>query len=126
MSVAITLEDDIDVSRGDMIVKSNNKPDPSQDIDMMICWLNDTTARPRAKYNLMHTSNNQKAMIKEIVYKVDINTYNRINDDKDLRMNDIARVKLRVTKPLLKDSYRDNRITGSLILVDESTNETIL
>lgn len=125
MSVAITLEDDIDVSRGDMIVKSNNKPDPSQDIDMMICWLNDTAARPKAKYNLMHTSNNQKAIIKEIVYKVDINTYSRINDDKDLRMNDIARVKLRVTKPLLKDSYRDNRITGSLILVDETTNETV-
>ena len=125
MSVAITLEDDIDVSRGDMIVKSNNRPDVSQDIDAMICWLNDTPARPRAKYNLMHTSNNQKAMIKELVYKVDINTYDRINDDKNLDMNDIARVKIRVTKPLLKDSYRENRITGSIILVDDSTNETV-
>lgn len=125
MSVSITLDDDLDVSRGDMIVRSNNVPDLSQDIDIMICWLNDSSARPTAKYNLMHTSNNQKAIIKEVLYKIDINTYNRINDDKHLKMNDIARVKLRVTKPLLKDSYRDNRITGSLILIDESTNETV-
>jgi len=125
MSVSITLEDDIDVSRGDMIVKSNNKPNVSQDLDVMLCWLNDSPAKPRAKYNLIQTTNNQKAMIKEVIYKVDVNTYGRIKDDKELKMNDISRVKIRVTKPLMEDAYRDNRVTGSLILVDESTNETV-
>lgn len=125
MSVAITIEDDIDLSRGDMIIKSNNVPDITQDIEAMLCWLNDSPARPRAKYNLVHTTNNQRAMVKEVIYKVDINTYNRITDDKDLKMNDIAKVKIRVTRPLMTDSYRENRITGSLILVDERTNETV-
>ena len=125
MSVAITIEDNIDLSRGDMIIKSNNVPDITQDIEAMLCWLNDSPARPRAKYNLVHTTNNQRAMVKEVIYKVDINTYNRITDDKDLKMNDIAKVKIRVTRPLMTDSYRENRITGSLILVDERTNETV-
>ncbi len=125
MSIAITLEDDIDVSRGDMIVKSNNKPQISREIDAMICWLNHVPAKPGAKYILIHTTNNLRAMIKELIYKIDINNFSRITDNKDLNMNDIARVKIKVTKPLLKDSYRDNRITGSLILIDESTNETV-
>ena len=125
MSIAVTLEDDIDISRGDMLVKKNNQPEPSQDIDAMICWLNNDAAKPRAKYTLMHTSNEQKALIKEVVYKIDINTYDRNNEDKDLKMNDIGRVKIRTTKPLMKDDYRENRITGSIILIDESTNETV-
>jgi len=125
MSIAVTLEDDIDISRGDMLVKKNNQPEPSQDIEAMICWLNNDAAKPRAKYTLMHTSNEQKALIKEVVYKIDINTYNRNNEDKDLKMNDIGRVKIRTTKPLMKDDYRENRITGSIILIDESTNETV-
>lgn len=86
---------------------------------------NNDAAKPRAKYTLMHTSNEQKALIKEVVYKIDINTYNRNNEDKDLKMNDIGRVKIRTTKPLMKDDYRENRITGSIILIDESTNETV-
>ena len=125
MSIAITLEDDIDVSRGDMIVKSNNKPQISREIDAMICWLNHIPAKPGAKYILIHTTNNLRAMITELIYKIDINNFSRITDNKDLNMNDIARVKIKLTKPLLKDSYRDNRITGSLILIDESTNETV-
>jgi len=125
MSIAVTLEDDIDISRGDMLVKKNNQPEPSQDIEAMICWLNNDAAKPRVKYTLMHTSNEQKALIKEVVYKIDINTYDRNNDDKDLKMNDIGRVKIRTTKPLMKDDYRENRITGSIILIDESTNETV-
>lgn len=125
MSIAVTLEDDIDISRGDMLVKKNNQPEPSQDIEAMICWLNNDAAKPRAKYTLMHTSNEQKALIKEVVYKIDINTYDRNNEDKDLKMNDIGRVKIRTTKPLMKDDYRENRITGSIILIDESTNETV-
>jgi len=125
MSVSITLEDDIDISRGDMIVRSNNKPEPVQDVEVMLCWLNNSSAKPRAKYTIKHTSNEQKAMIKEVVYKYNINTLDRIHDDNDLNMNDICKVKIRTTKPLMVDSYRENRTTGSIILVDDSTNETV-
>lgn len=125
MSVSITLEDDIDVSRGDMIVKANNTPTPTQEFDAMICWLHTHTALPRAKYSILHTSNEQKAMIKEVIYKIDIDTYQREEDNKDLKMNDIARIKVRTTRPLLIDEYRDNRVTGSFILVDDNTHETV-
>lgn len=125
MSISITLEDDIDVSRGDMIVKVNNQPEGEQEFDVMLCWLNNNAAKSRAKYTIMHTSNVQRAMIKEVVYKIDINSYNRNTEEKDLSMNDIARVKIRTTNRLMLDSYRDNRITGSIILIDESTNETV-
>ena len=125
MSIAMTLEDDIDVSRGDMIVKKNNQPEGEQEFDVMLCWLNNDKAQPRAKYTVMHTSNEQRAMIKNVVYKVDINTYNRNEEDKDLQMNDIARVTIRTTHRLMLDSYRDNRNTGSIILIDENTNETV-
>lgn len=125
MSVSITLEDDIDISRGDMIVRSKNKPEASQDIEVMLCWLNNNSAKPRAKYTIKHTSNDQKAMIKEVVYKYNINTLERINDNKELNMNDICKVKIRTTKPLMIDSYRENRTTGSIILVDDATNETV-
>ncbi len=125
MSVSLTLEDDIDISRGDMIVRSNNKPNASQDIEVMLCWLHNDPAKPRAKYNIRHTSNEQKAMIKEVVYKFDVNTLARNKEDKDLNMNDISKVKIRTTKPLMIDSYRENRTTGSIILVDDATNETV-
>lgn len=125
MSVSITLEDDIDISRGDMIVRSNNKPEASQDIDVMLCWLNNSSAKPRTKYTIKHTSNEQKAMIKEVIYKIDINSLGRNVVDKDLKMNDIAKVKIRITQPLMVDSYRENRTTGSIILVDDATNETV-
>ena len=125
MSVSITLEDDIDISRGDMIVRSNNKPEALQDIEVMLCWLNNEPSKPRAKYTIKHTSNDQKAMIKEVVYKYDINTLERITEDSELKMNDISKVKIRTTKPLMVDSYRENRTTGSIILVDDATNETV-
>jgi len=125
MSVSISLEDDIDVSRGDMIVRSNNKPEPLQDIELMLCWLHNEPSKPRAKYSIHHTSNVQTAMIKEVIYKINIETLDRINDDKTLHMNDISKVKIRTTKPLMVDSYRENRTTGSVILVDDATNETV-
>lgn len=125
MSVSITLKDDIDVSRGDMIVKANNKPEPVQEFDAMLCWLHNRSARPRAKYTIMHTSNEQKAMIKEVIYKIDINTYSREEEDKELNMNDISRVSIRTTRPIMIDQYRDNRITGSFILIDDTTHETV-
>lgn len=125
MSIAMTLKDDIDVSRGDMVVRKNNQPQVSQEFDVMLCWLNNSAARSRTKFTVMHAGNEQKAMIKDVLYKVDINTYDRITDDKDLNMNDIARVKIRCTRPLMIDPYRENRGTGSLILVDDATNETV-
>jgi len=125
MSVSITLEDDIDISRGDMIVKTHNKPETKQEFDAMLCWLNNSPARDRAKYSIMHTTNDQKAMIKEVLYKIDVNTYNRNEEDKQLRMNDISRVTIRTTRPLMIDEYRDNRITGSFVLIDDTTHETV-
>lgn len=125
MSISMQLEDDIDIGRGDMIVRTNNKPEPKQDIEAMLCWLNNQGPRPRGKYILRHTTSDAKAMIKEIRYKLDISTLHRNEEDKDIQMNDICRVALRTTKPILADSYNKNRITGSLILVDEGTNETV-
>ena len=125
MSVSITIEDDIDIGRGDMIVRSKNTPEASQDIEVILCWLHNNPARPRAKYTIRHTTNEQKAMIKEVVYKFNINTLGRIYDDKELYMNEISKVKIRTTKPLMIDSYRENRATGSLILIDDATNETV-
>jgi len=125
MSVTITLEDDIDVSRGDMLIRPHNQPETGQDIDMIMCWLNNKPLNPNAKYLLMHTTKDAKAVIKEINYKIDINTLHRIEDDKIINMNDIARVRLRTTSPLFYDSYGKNRNTGSLILIDEGTKETV-
>ena len=125
MSVSITLENDIDVSRGDMIVKTTNQPKAVQEFDTMLCWLNNNSASPKAKYTILHTSNEQKAMIKDVMYKIDINTYRREEKDKNLKMNDIARVKIRTTRPLMVDEYRDNRVTGSFILIDHTTHETV-
>jgi len=125
MSVALTLTDDIDISRGDMIVKVNNTPKVTQDITAMLCWFNDQKARPRAKYMLRHTTNEQKAIIKEVIYKVDIDTLKRIDNDVELSMNDICKVNIRTTAPIMVDEYAQNRNTGGFILVDEATNETV-
>lgn len=125
MSVTLTLEDDIDISRGDMIVRKNNQPKSTQEFDAMICWLNGAPARPRGKYTIRHTSNEQKSMITEVIYKVDINSLERNAEDKDITMNDICRIRVMTTKPLMIDEYRDNRATGSFILIDDGTNETV-
>ncbi len=125
MSISITLDDDIDISRGDMITRANNMPEPTQDLEIMLCWLHSENAKPRAKYTIRHTTNEQKAMIRDIVYKIDINTLGRNTDDDEIGMNDICKVRIRTTKPLMVDPYRVNRSTGSIILIDESTNETV-
>lgn len=125
MSVTMTLEDEIDISRGDMIVRTNNQPTVSQDIDIMLCWLNHKNLVPNGKYLIKHTTNEARCMVKNIQYKMDINSLHRIEDDKEIKMNDIARVTLRTTKPLLFDRYQRNRITGSVIIIDEGTHETV-
>ena len=125
-SVSILLEDDLDLSRGDMIVRPNNQPEVSQDIEVMLCWFDhEKSIQPRGKYTVLHTTNEVRCLVKEVRYKLDINTLHRNQDDKELNMNDIGRVVLRTTKPLYFDSYRQNRITGSLILIDEVTNNTV-
>ncbi|MEM9824355.1 MAG: sulfate adenylyltransferase, partial [Bacteroidota bacterium] len=125
MSVTVLLEDDIDISRGDMIVRENNKPNVDQDIEVMLCWFNEKPIQPNGKYTVMHTTQQARCIIKEIRYKLDINTLHRNLEDKILEMNDMGRVVIRTTKPLFFDAYRKNRITGSLILVEEGTNETV-
>jgi len=125
MSVTLLLEDDLDLSRGDMIVRENNQPEITQDLDMMVCWFNERPIQLNGKYTIMHTSNEARCIIKEIQYKLDVNTLHRNLDDKKVVLNDIARIKLRTTKPLFVDAYDKNRITGSVILIDEGTNETV-
>lgn len=124
-SVSITLDDDIDISRGDMIVKENNMPTISQDLEMMFCWFNEKPIQLKGKYILRHTTNEVKCMINEIRYKVDMNDLHRIENDKIINMNDIGRLSLRLQKPIFYDSYRKNRVTGSVILIDEATYETV-
>ena len=125
MSITLTLQDDLDISRGDMIVRPNNQPKVEQDIDLMICWMSETPLTPRGKYTLRHTSKEARCMIKEIQYKVDINTLHRKEDDLQIGCNDIARVSIRVTQPLFYDKYNTNRNTGSIILIDEGSNNTV-
>ena len=125
MSVCITLEDNIDISRGDMLVRENNKPKVEQDIDVMICWMNEKKMIPKGKYTIRHTSQTARCIIKEVKYKMDINTLHRMEDEKEIGLNDIGRITIRTTKPLFFDNYRRNRNTGSIILVDEATNETV-
>ena len=125
MSVCMTLEDDIDISRGDMIVRENNQPTIEQDVDLMICWMNERKMIPRGKYTIRHTSQTARCIIKDVKYKMDINTLHRNEEDKEIGLNDIGRISIRTTKPLFFDSYRRNRNTGSIILVDEATNETV-
>jgi len=125
MSVTITLEDEIDISRGDIIAKPNNQPQSEQDVDVMLCWMNQRAVNLNTKFFVRHTTKEVKGVLKEIQYKLDINSLQRLENVEQLTMNDIARVKIRTAQPLSFDSYRKNRITGSIILVDEGTNETV-
>lgn len=124
-SVCFTVEDDLDISRGDMIVKENNLPIIGQDIEMMFCWFNERPLQLKGKYLLKHTTNEVKCIIEDVRYKIDMNTLKRNEEDKTVNMNDIGRFKVRTQKPIFYDSYRKNRITGSVILIDENTNETV-
>ena len=125
MSITLTLEDEIDISRGDMIVRPNNQPKVDQDIDIMICWMSEKPLIHKGKYAVKHTSKEARCMVKEIKYKVDINSLHRNEEDKEIKCNDIARISLRVTQPIFYDEYNTNRNTGSVILIDEGTNNTV-
>ena len=125
MSVSIRLEDDLDLSRGDMIVKPNNQPEIGQDLEVMLCWLSQTPLSPGRKYILKHNTRQVPALIKEVRYKLDINTLHRSEGDSNLGMNDIGRVLIRSAKPLFHDPYKTNRQTGSLIVIDPFSHQTV-
>ena len=126
MSVTVTLEDEIDISRGDMIVKQNNPPQSSQKIEAMICWFSsEANLQERGRYTLRHTTNDVKCLVKELKYKIDINTLHKLKEDREVGLNDIARVSLQTSAPLHFDRYRRNRTTGSFILIDDQTSNTV-
>jgi len=125
MSVTMTLEDEIDISRGDMLVRENNIPQVGQDIEVLVTWMSQKSLQSRTKVIIKHTTNECLAMVKDIKYKIDINTLHRIEGVQAIEMNDIARLSIRSSKPLFYDVYKKNRQTGSLIIINEQTNETI-
>jgi bifunctional enzyme CysN/CysC len=126
MSVTIRLENDLDISRGDMICRPHNRPDVGQDIDAMVCWLTDQRQlRSGNKYAIKHTTRWARAMVTDLQYRLNINTLHRDEQADHLALNEIGRIRIRTTQPLFFDEYRRNRETGSFILVDESTNATV-
>jgi len=124
-SVTISLEDDIDISRGDLIIKDNGLPRSGQDIEMMLCWFHEKPMVLGGKYIVKHTTNDLRCVIRDVKYKIDINTLEHSEANKHIGMNDIAKVVIKTTKPLFYDSYNQNRKMGSLILIDEATNNTV-
>lgn len=125
MSVTITLEDDIDISRGNVITKQNNQPESMKELDIMACWFNERPMNPMTKYVIKQGTSDVLGKFQEVIYKMDISTLTRNTEDKGIGLNDIFKAKLRVSQPLLADPYYRNRKTGSLIIVEEATNETV-
>jgi bifunctional enzyme CysN/CysC len=126
MAVTVRLADDVDVSRGDMICRARNRPHVGQDIEAMVCWMaSDTALRPGSKLALKHTTRWGRAVVKDLQYRLDVNTLHRDEESPALTLNEIGRVRLRTTVPLFFDEYRRNRATGSFVLVDESTHNTV-
>jgi bifunctional enzyme CysN/CysC len=125
MAVTVRLADDLDVSRGDLICRPGNVPQPTQDLDALVCWMAEEPLRPRQRLAVKHTTRTVRAMVKELTYRLDVNTLHRDVEAGELGLNDIGRVKLRTTQPLFVDDYNRNRVTGRFILVDEATNATV-
>ena len=126
MAVTVVLTDEIDISRGDMICRPHNMPTVSQDIDAQVCWMDESAPLvPGRKYGIKHTTRWAKALVRELSYKIDVNTLHRDETATQLALNEIGRVQLRVTQPLFVDPYLQNRQTGSFILVDEASNKTV-
>jgi bifunctional enzyme CysN/CysC len=125
MAVTVRLTDDLDISRGDMICRPHNAPRPTQDIDAMICWMTDKPLQRGRKLAIKHTTRTARALVKDVQYRLDINSLHRDTEADGLGLNDIGRVVLRTTAPLLADTYRRNRATGGFVLIDEATNATV-
>jgi bifunctional enzyme CysN/CysC len=125
MSVVVRLADNLDVSRGDMICRPKNMPTVTQDIDGMVAWMINEPLRVGAKLVIKHTTRSARALVKDVQYRLDVNTLHRDETTGELGLNDIGRVRLRTTVPLFVDDYRNNRTTGGFILIDEATNVTV-
>jgi bifunctional enzyme CysN/CysC len=125
MSVTVRLADDVDVSRGDLICRPANAPHVTQDLDALVAWMTDEPLRPRQRIAIKHTTRTVRAMVKDLQYRLDVNTLHRQTDADSLGLNDIGRVTLRTMQPLFVDDYQRNRVTGRFILVDEATNATV-
>jgi bifunctional enzyme CysN/CysC len=125
MAVTVRLADDLDVSRGDLICRPANAPHVTQDLDAMVAWMTDQPLRPRQRIAVKHTTRTVRAVVKELQYRLDVNTLHRDQDATELGLNDIGRVQLRTTQPLFVDDYSRNRVTGRFILIDEATNATV-
>jgi bifunctional enzyme CysN/CysC len=125
LSVTVRLEDDVDVSRGDMICRPHNRPHQARELEAMLCWMSERPLQPRGRYRIKHTSRTALAKVDEVRYRIDVNTLHRDASADGLALNEIGRLRLRLSSPLLLDEYRRNRATGSFILIDESTNDTV-
>ncbi|HEX8973407.1 sulfate adenylyltransferase subunit CysN [Oryzihumus sp.] len=126
MSVTVRLEDQIDISRGDMLCRPTNKPVVAQDVDAMICWMDESAPlQVGRKYAIKHTTRSARTIIRDLSYRLDVNTLHRDEDAQELRLNEIGRVKLRTTAPLMCDEYSRNRTTGGFVLIDEGTHRTV-
>ena len=126
MSVTIRLADEIDISRGDMICRPHNQPDSTQDLDAMVCWMDERVElRPGAKFAVKHTTKSARALVKDVNYRLDINTLHRDETANGLALNEIGRIRLRTTQPIFADDYARNRTTGGFVLIDETTNRTV-
>ncbi|MDP9005848.1 MAG: GTP-binding protein [Actinomycetota bacterium] len=125
MSVVVRLADDLDVGRGDMICRPHNRPVVGQDLEAMVCWLDEKHLQPGGRYAIQHTTRSARAVVKELIYRLDVNTLHRDEEAPTLALNEIGRLSLRTTAPLFYDEYRRNRSTGSFILIDEATNATV-
>ena len=126
MSVTLLLDDDVDISRGDLICRPNNRPAAAQDIEGMVCWM--SAERPlaaRSRLVVKHTTRTVKAIVTDLNYRIDVNTLHRDETATQLGLNEIGRVRMRLTQPVFADPYSRNRLTGGMILIDEATNTTV-
>ena len=125
LSVTMRLEDDVDVSRGDMICRAHNHPRQAKELEAMVCWMSERPLRPGGRYRIKHTTRTALAKVEELRYRFDVNALHRDDEAEGLDLNEIGRLRLRLSAPLLIDEYRRNRSTGSFILIEESTNDTV-
>jgi bifunctional enzyme CysN/CysC len=125
MSVALRLEDDLDVSRGDLICRPHNRPTVDRDVEAIVCWMAERPLTVGTRYAIKHTTRSARAVVEQLRYRIDVNSLHRDESAERLGLNEIGRVKLRTSIPLIFDEYRRNRATGSLILIDEATNQTV-
>ena len=125
MSVTMRFEDELDISRGELICRPRNAPIAARDLDAMVCWMSEKELRPGRRYAIKHTTRSARAVVEELQYRVDVDTLHRERSPATLGLNEIGRIRLRASSPLLVDEYRRNRTTGSFILIDEATNDTV-